>query len=328
MIRPLCIEFENAIYHVCARGNARAQIFRSDDDRNRFLQLLKYSADRFKAEVLCFVLMGNHFHLMVRTYRPNLSRWMHWLIVSYSVYFNRRHRRSGHLFQGRYKSLLVESGDYLLALSRYIHLNPVRGVRIGRGTPRERRQRLRSFQWSSYPGYAGLSKPFQFVTESMVLAEAPRERRTARLGYRKFVEIGLLSSMENPFTKVEWQIALGSENFLQQIRDRISRLHNDSHEITSMRRAIDFATPKAILEKIAQKYEVDPQRLICREHRGSEATNIAIWMMSELCGVTLRQIGQVFGGLDYAAVAQRIRRTRMRYSDEAAVALIREMSNV
>jgi hypothetical protein len=96
---------------------------------------------------------------------------MHWLLVAYTVYFNRRHRSSGHLFQGRYKSFLVQEGDYLLGLSRYVHLNPVRGVSLGRGTPSERRKRLRAFKWSSYRGYAGLSAPFPFVQEAMVLDE-------------------------------------------------------------------------------------------------------------------------------------------------------------
>jgi putative transposase len=114
MARGLRIEFENALYHVCARGNACGDIFRSDANRARFLQLLEHSAQRFSGAVLCFVLMDNHFHLVIRTHFPNLSRWMHWLMVSYSVYLNRRHRRSGHLFQGRYKSFLVESGEYLL----------------------------------------------------------------------------------------------------------------------------------------------------------------------------------------------------------------------
>jgi len=99
--------------------------------------------------------MGNHFHLVAQTRRPNLRRWMHWLLVSYTMYFNRRHRSSGHLFQGRYQSFLVQEGDYLLGLSRYVHLNPVRGLRLGRGNPTERRKRLRGFKWSSYRGYAG-----------------------------------------------------------------------------------------------------------------------------------------------------------------------------
>ena len=328
MARPFRIEFENAIYHVCARGNARGEIFRTNSDRDRFLQLLQSSAERFRADVFCFVLMDNHFHLLVQTHEPNLSRWMHWLVVSYSVYFNRRHRRVGHLFQGRYKSFLVEAGEYLVNLSRYIHLNPVRGARIGRGTPAELRNRLRNFEWSSYPGYAGLSKPFPFVRETVVSDEFGGTGRERRLRYRRFVEEQLLSSVKSPFPDVQWQIALGNESFLQKIRARINALHKDSREFTTLRRAVSFATPEDVLDKVARKFKIDRQRLLCRNRRSSEATNMAIWMMAELCGVTLREIGEVIGGLDYAAVAQRIRRTRLKYPEKEAADLIREMSNV
>ena len=137
-------EFEDAIYHLCARGNARQPVFRDEPDCDRFLKLLSESAQRFEAAILCFVLMGNHFHLVAQTHRPNLRHWMHWAAGCLHGLFNRRHRSSGHLFQGRYKSFLVQEGDYLLGLSRYVHLNPVRGVSLGRGTPSERRKRLSS----------------------------------------------------------------------------------------------------------------------------------------------------------------------------------------
>jgi len=328
MARPLRIEFEDAIYHICARGNARAEIFRTDTDRTLFLQLLQHSADRFAGTVFCFVLMNNHFHLMVQTSQPNLSRWMHWLIVSYSVYFNRRHRRCGHLFQGRYKSFLIESGRHVLTLSRYIHLNPIRGRRMGRGTPMERRKRLRGFKWSSYQGYAGLAKPFPFIEDSFVLEHIGGSDDGTRLWYRRFVEEGLISEIENPFERVQWQVALGGEGFLRKIRDRVKASHKERHEMTSVRKAKELAQPNIVLGRVAKKFQVDPERLTSRSEHGLEARNVAIWLTSECCAITLRQIGALFGGLDYSAVAQRIRRTRQRFSEEAAKALIAEISNV
>ncbi len=328
MARALRIEFEDALYHVCARGNARADIFRIDADRAWFLQLLRQSAQRFDAAVFCFVLMDNHFHLLVQTYRPNLSRWMHWLIVSYSVYFNRCHRRSGHLFQGRYKSFLVESGEYLLSLSRYIHLNPVRGVQIGRGTPAERRKRLRGFKWSTYQGYAGLTKRFPLVEEAMVLDELVGSGRGARLRYRRFVEGGLLCEIDNPFEAVRWQAVLGSEGFLQKIRDRVKDLHKQGREMPLVRKMTPVVTPEEVLNVVARKFNLNPSRLAARGEYGLEARNVAMWMIWENCAMTLREIGQVFGGLDYCAVTQRIRRARQRYSESAAQALIAEMLNV
>lgn len=272
--------------------------------------------------------MDNHFHLLVQTPQPNLSRWMHWLIVSYSAYFNRRHQRSGHLFQGRYKSFLVESGKYLLSLSRYIHLNPIRGIRIGRGTPGERRSRLRAFKWSSYQGYAGLTKRLPFVREDSVLEEVARSPRTARLAYRRFVEEGLISQIDNPFEAVQWQAALGGERFLQRIRDHVKNLPKQRREMTSARKAVEFVQPEVILSRVSRKFKVNPERLTSRGQYGLKAKNVAMWIISESCGIKLREIGELFGGLHYSAVAQRIRRTRCLYSESAAQSLIAELSNV
>ena len=171
MARPLRLEFEDALYHITARGNRREHIFASDADRMRFLEIMGCSLGRFDVEVHAYVLLPNHFHLLARTRRANLSRLMHSMMVTYTSWFNRRHAKVGHLFQGRYKSLLVEGGSYLLGLSRYIHLNPVRGRLIGRGDPQERRERLRRYRWSSYRGYAGLRGQAGFVTEELVLGE-------------------------------------------------------------------------------------------------------------------------------------------------------------
>src|SRR5438270_9933394 len=111
MARPLRLEFEGAIYHLTARGNRREEIFNDDSDRAQFLELLVESLPRYQVELHGYVLLSNHFHLLARTLPANLSRWMHWLLVSYTVGFNRRHGKVGHLFQGRYKSLVVEAGE-------------------------------------------------------------------------------------------------------------------------------------------------------------------------------------------------------------------------
>ena len=327
MARPLRIQFEDAIYHLCGRGNDRRRIFQSENDRLYFLELLEKSARRFDAGILCFVLMENHFHLVAQTRRANLVRWMHWLMVSYTVFFNRRHRRSGHLFQGRYKSFLVEEGEYLLGLSRYLHLNPVRGVSLGRGTPSERRTRLRRFPWSSYRGYAGLAKPLPLIEEEMVLGELGRGRRQ-RLRYRRFTEEGLLREIESPLEAVQWQAVLGSDSFVQKARDRVKGLDKAKREITPVRKAALNVQPKEVLSRVAKKFGLEPARLQRRGERGLVARNVAMWMVWESGALSLREIGELFGGLDYAAVAQRIRRTRLTYKPLAKEKLLTAMLNV
>ena len=265
MARPLRIEFEDAIYHVTARGNERRPVFRAEADRREFTALLERACARFEVSLLVFVLMGNHFHLVAQTHRGNLSRWMHWLLVSYTTWFNWRYDRSGHLFQGRYKSFLVEEGEYLLGLSRYLHLNPVRGKVLGEGSPAERRMRLRDYVWSSYRGYAGLAAPLPFVREEMVLAEMGGPRRGRALRYRRFVEEGLLREIASPLEAVQWQAVLGSESYARRIQDRMSELRAGREEVTALRRGTRVLRPEAVLRVVAKHYGIPVRRLIKRE---------------------------------------------------------------
>lgn len=142
MARPLRIEHENAFHHVLSRGIEGRAIFLDDRDHAHFLELLEAMAERFDVELWAYVLMGNHYHLVLRTRRPNLSRAAQWLGVSYVSWFNARHERKGHLFQGRFKSFLIEDEHYLRTLLLYVHRNPLRA-----GLAR----RLADYRWSSYP---------------------------------------------------------------------------------------------------------------------------------------------------------------------------------
>ena len=126
MARPLRIEYPNAHYHVTCRGNDRRNIFRDDDDRRAFLDRLRKSLDIYEVRLHCYVLMNNHFHLVAQTPRANLSEFMRHFNVAYTSFFNRRHRRTGHLYQGRFKAILVQPDAWLLGLSRHVHMNPVR----------------------------------------------------------------------------------------------------------------------------------------------------------------------------------------------------------
>ena len=125
MARPIRIEYEAAVYHVTMRGNDRRNLFEDDADRERFLAKLGESGILFEMRLYLYCLMSNHVHLVLGTPRANLSRFMQRLETAYTVYFNHRHRRCGHLFQGRFGSVLVEEDEYMLKLSRYVHLNPV-----------------------------------------------------------------------------------------------------------------------------------------------------------------------------------------------------------
>lgn len=161
MARALRIEYPGAIYHAMARGNSRQRIFFDEVDYGRFLHGIEATIDRFRFEVFSFVCMPNHIHLFFRTPQPNLSRGMQYLLSGYANWFNTRHRRSGHVYQGRFKGELIEDEQYFWTVSRYVHLNPVRGKRPLVPRPEQ-------WQWSSYPGYHRKQKQVAWIAYESV----------------------------------------------------------------------------------------------------------------------------------------------------------------
>jgi putative transposase len=189
MARPIRVMFEGAVYHVMARGNERKPIYRDDRDRERFLETIEETVDRFGIVIHTYCLMPNHFHLLAQTPRANLSDAAGWLQTTYSIRFNRRHRRSGHLYQGRFKAHLVEEDTYAQELIKYIHLNPVRPQDKRKPVPPERKRQLTSFPWSTHRAYAGLggTVPPKWVCMDW-LGYFGRTRRVAQTEYRRQID--------------------------------------------------------------------------------------------------------------------------------------------
>lgn len=328
MARPLRIEYEGALYHLIGRGNRRQAIFERDQDSQRFLDLLAESLERYEVALHAFVLMGNHFHLLAQTRQANLSRWMHWLLSTYTIQFQRRHERvgQGHLFQGRYKSHLVETGSYLLELSRYLHLNPVRGAMLGAGELRKRRARLRAYAWSSYAGYAGLRGPWERVSEDLIMGEMSRSlpRRSTmaerRREYRRFVERGLVEPVADPREELIAQVILGSESFVQEVADRLEGRCDGRRERTGERQLRGGGgdrgrvEPGRVIKCVETTYGRPMEEWGTERERGkwSEERGVAMILLRRLSALSYREIGQMFGKVDYAAVAQRVRRTTAR----------------
>ena len=236
MARPLRMERVGGWYHVTARGNERREIVYKDSDRQHFLQLVPGLVEMFRVRLHAYVLMPNHYHLLLEIQAPNLSEAMQWLNVSYSVWFNRRHGRSGHLFEGRFKSVLVERESWGLEVSRYVHLNPVRLRRLGLGKSergpsravgverlepeqiRQRVQTLRRYPWSSYRAYIGGGKVPSWLTTSEVLALGGKGRQAGEK-YREYCEEAICQGASlSPWDQVIGQAVLGSERFVGRVR--------------------------------------------------------------------------------------------------------------
>jgi len=169
MARPLRIQYEDAYYHVTCRGNARQAIFSSDPDYATFLDLLGRSSDIYQVDILAYVLMVNHFHLLVKTPLANLQEFMRHFNISYTSYYNRTHQKTGHLYQGRYKAFVIDADTYLQEVSRYIHLNPVRVRGKVKLPVHEKKGYLRRYRWSSYLGYLSPRDRRPFVRAEEVL---------------------------------------------------------------------------------------------------------------------------------------------------------------
>jgi REP element-mobilizing transposase RayT len=182
MARPLRIEYPGAVYHITSRGNERKEIFKSEGDRADFLNVLHSVNKRYNWLCHAYCLMDNHYHILIETPDGNLSRGMRQLNGVYTQIFNKQHGRVGHLFQGRYKAILVEKESHLLEVCRYVVLNPVR-ARIVESPDQ--------WKWSSYMGTAGKGKPHPSLTSTWVLGQFSLRRNEAEASYREFVRNGI-----------------------------------------------------------------------------------------------------------------------------------------
>ena len=208
MARPLRVEYEHAVYHVSARGPNRRSIVRDDRDRQRLLETLIEAADRFGLVIHAYCLMPDHYHLLVQTPRANLTAAMGWVQTAYSVRFNERHRRSGHLFQGRFKAHLVEADEYARQLVEYIHLNPVRPRDRRRPIPAGRRRALDAFPFSSHRAYAGLAKSPDWLSAEW-LRYYGGTRPAAHRHYREAIAAALGQPMACPWSNLPGGLVLG-----------------------------------------------------------------------------------------------------------------------
>ena len=212
MARPLRLEFAGALHHVTARGNERRDIFlgNADDDRGTFLDTLAQTCERFTWICHAYCLMTNHYHLLIETPDANLSAGMRQLNGVYTQHVNRKHARVGHLFQGRFKGILVEKDSYLLELARYIVLNPVRAGMV-RG--------VEDWPWSSYRASAGIDVAPSFLAVDWLLGAFSDRRHQAMVEYRKFVAEG--AAAPSPWLELKNQIYLGSERFVESMNAKI-----------------------------------------------------------------------------------------------------------
>jgi len=331
MGRPLRLEMKGCWYHVTGRGNERKSIFRDDVDRRFFLSLLARLDERFGVRVGSYVLMSNHYHLLVWLLDRNLSRAIQWLQVNYAISFNRRHRRQGHLFQARYGAVAVEDGAGVAEVSRYIHLNPVRLARFGLGKMEQHRQRhglgekpspeqikqwikaLHSYQWSSYLGFLHEAQPW--VIEEEVLSRLGLEPSVeGKRHYCAYTEEGLRRGVAETFwDRVEAGSLYGSRRFIEKMIPLIRGDRKEQKAVRQLRPKSDWKAIVAAVEAVKEeKWEEFQNR------QGDEGRGLAMTAARERGRLSLKEIGEKVG-LSYNAVSMAVRRFQDRMKSDLAV---------
>jgi len=304
MARPLRIQYPDAVYHITCRGNERQVIFKDDADRARFLQILTQSLNIYTVKLHTYVLMNNHFHLLVETPLGNLAEFMRKFNITYTSYYNRRHKRIGRLYQGRYKSILVDKNEYLSILSRYIHLNPVRIKSMEKSPAKEKIRILTRYHWSSLPGYLLKRKSVSFVDYRLVLSDYGGDTDRARKAYRKalYEEMAAGAGIHD---KVLGQSILGGTDFVESITERFLKGEKD-RERPSLKK-INTYQAKDVIFAVITKETGKAVEAIAKEK--GHLRQIAMELLYRLGGLKGEEIAKIFG-VGYTSVSQERRRLR------------------
>jgi len=271
MARPLRLEFAGALYHITSRGDRREAIYETDEDRELFLTVFSEVCDRYHWVCHAYCLMGNHYHLLIETPQANLSMGMRQLNGVYTQSFNSAHRRVGHVFQGRYKAILVDKNSYLLELARYIVLNPVRASMV---------RSVKDWPWSSYRATVGQQEKPDWLNTDWLLAAFGRRKSKAIDAFKRFVNEG--KGQPSPWEQLRNQVFLGDEKFVKSMHKLIDADKELSEIPSSQRKAL----PKE-LSYYARKYKTRNEAIIYAYASG---------------GYSLKEVGEYFE-LHYSTVS-------------------------
>ena len=288
MGRPLRIEYPGAYYHVTTRGNERKDVFKSQRDREKFLSYLESAATRYGAVIHAYCLLSNHYHLLLETPSGNLSQIIQHINGAYTNYFNTKRKRSGHLFQGRFKAILIEANEYATELTRYIHLNPVRAGMVKR--PEE-------YPWSSYRDYIGERIPPGWLKTGFVLGYFGNKSSAAGGKYKKFVEDLLGKECESPLNAAVAATMLGCAEFIQEITERHLSDKQMDRDLPALRTLSNRPPLDAIVQTV--------KSIVGEQARLAEKASI--YLCHKHSGAKLKEIGERFG-IGQSSVTQVSRR--------------------
>ena len=337
MARALRIEQAGVWHHVTALLGKPVYELPYERDRAHFKDVMVETMERFELLLHAWVLMDNHYHLLVEAPGLNLSRAMQWLNVSYSVWFNRRHDRAGHLFQGRFKAIVVEPESWGLELSRYLHLNPVRTGRFGLDKNARKRQRegldaapkkeeiherlkyLRGYGWSSYRAYVGVEAAPSWLKCAAVLDFIGNgSLRRQRLAYHQYVANAVREGLQqSPWEELAGQVLLGGAEFLEQMQSRLVGNAKEQPSLRQLRKRVGWeqmvAAGKEVKGGLGSSF---------RDRHRDWGRDLALYLARRHCGLGLNELGEVVGGLDYRTVSWAVSRFGRRLTQDRRLAAL------
>jgi len=295
------VHYPGALYHVISRGNQRQTIFRADADRRRYLELLNHYRAHYQFQLRAYVLMSNHVHLLMEVGKHPLAKIMQGLQQSYTLYFNRKYKLVGHLFQGRYKDILCDRDCYLLELVRYIHLNPVRSKIVTDPV---------DYTWSSHRDYlnSGTVKGAARVQSEWILNQFAPNLAQARRKYEEFVLDGIGAGHRDEFYDVKEQRFLGDDQFVEKINRSL-----DLDPRLTIR--VDLSAIETAVSR-RYKYPVELLHSRTKEHRGSFARAVVAYLGQELGTVRLNEAAARYGR-DQVSLSLGIKRLREKLAQES-----------
>jgi REP-associated tyrosine transposase len=289
---PLRINYPGAFYHVTSRGNEQKKIFKNRRDREKFLEYLSSATKRYDAAIHVFCLMDNHYHLLLETPSGNLPQIMRHINGAYTTYFNVKRDRSGHLFQGRYKAILVDIDEYAKELSRYIHLNPVRAKMVDK--PEE-------YEWSSYQYYIGKKKVPQWLRRGFILGYFGNKVNLAQKKYRRFISAFIDQKYESPLTEVVSSTLLGSPGFISFVKENLLSDKKLDKNLPALKELLKKPTIQDIIDIADSVFNEEPRL----------RRSVILYLCQQYSGFKLSDIGKQFG-IGESGVSQAGRRVTVK----------------
>lgn len=305
MSRPLRIQYPNAWYHVMNRGRRGEALFSNEADYLAFIQLLKEVTGMWDIRIAAFCLMSNHYHLLLQTPNANLSRCMRHINGVYTQRYNRRYNLDGSLFRGRYKAILIDEDTYLLEAVRYIHRNPLNAGLV---------DQLKQYPWSSHNGYLSSSKKWSWLYKEYILSMFSKNKESNKELYRQFINRDEANKVKTVFMGKKLPAILGSKVFIQRIKDTYGEL-TKKQEVPESR--LLCPSKEKIKKVVCEVYDVESEDLrVIRRGRFNEPRNIAIYLMRQLRGENLKQIGKEFNITNYSTVSSVLSAVRNRFETD------------